>query len=358
MKKSLISLELAALVNEFQSLVGGKISQIYHLEDQFFFQLHTKAGKQLLRIVPGKFLNLAGSKKAPFKPSSLCMQLRKHLNNAFIGKIEQKDAERILLLELEKKEKYFLIIELFAPGNLVLTNKDYLAIACLHQQKFKDRFVKPKEKYHFPPSAFNWKKLTESQLKGVLKKSQKRNLATSLATEIGLGGLYAEEVCKVSEVNKDKSPQEVKSEGVKLIVKTIKGFLDLVEKPKGFIYPEQITPFPLKGQSPIKKTETYNEAIDTLVPFEIVSPYEKKIKAVKNILTKQEEAIQKLEKKIGVDKQKAELIYQQYQPLKKLLGIVKDLKTTKTWGEIKWELKKEKKIKKVDLKNKKVVVDL
>jgi predicted ribosome quality control (RQC) complex YloA/Tae2 family protein len=359
MKKSLNSLELTALVNEFQSLTPSKISQVYHTEKElFFFQLHTKTGKQFLRIVPGKFLNLTKHKKTALKPSSLCMQLRKHINNASIGKIEQKDSERIIIFEIQGKDNYLLIIELFAPGNLILTKKDYQIVACLHQQKFRDRFIKPKIKYQFPPSTLNWKTLTESKLKEILKKSQKKNLATSLATEIGLGGLYAEEICKINNINKNKLPKETKPKEIILIVKTIKGLLKQIKTPNGFIYLEQITPFPLTNQTADKKTSSYNEAIDTLVPFEVVSPYQKKIKAINLTIQKQEEAIQKQEGKIKSENEKAELIYQNYQPIKKLLNIVKELKKTKNWEEIKKELQKEKNIKKINLKEKKVVVDL
>ena len=79
---------------------------------------------------------------------------------------------------------------------------------------------------------------------------------------------------------------------------------------------------------------------------------------LQRIITEQEGAIKNQENNIEKNKQIAELIYATYQPLQKLLDIVKELKKTKTWQEVSIELKKEKKIKKVDLKNKKVVVDL
>lgn len=358
MKLPLASLELVALANELQSLLNSKISQIYQFENQFTFQFHTKKGKQFLRIIPGKFLNLTKTKKVSPKPSSFCMQLRKLLNNSFIRKIEQKDMERILVIELEKISQYLFIIELFAPGNLILTDKNYQILACLHQQKFRDRFIKPKIDYRFPPPTLDWKTLTELQLQKLLEKSQKRSLAVSLATEIGLGGLYAEEVCKLSDIDKNKLPKKAEQKEIKSIIKTIKALLELIKKPAGYIYEEQIAPFPLKGLTPIKKTETYNEAIDALAPFEKTSPYEKKINALVFTIQTQQEAVQKQEEDISINTKKAELIYQHYQPLRTLLEIVKELKKTKTWEEIKAELGKEKKIKKVDLKEKKIVIDL
>jgi len=358
MKKSLTSLELAALTNELQSLTNSRISQVYHQDNELLFQLHTKQGKQFLRILPGSLLNLTQTKTTYLKPSSFCMQLRKHLNNAFIREIKQKNTERILILEIEKKEPLLLIIELFAPGNLILAQTDYQTIACLHQKKFKDRFIRPKTKYQFPPPANNWKTLTETKLTEILKKSQKKNLAASLATEIGLGGLYAEEICKLTNTNKNQSPQELEKHTYSSIIKTIKELLELIKKPQGFIYDNQITPFPLTNQKEKQKTKTYSQALDTLKSAKLPSPYEKKISAVKRTLQQQEEAVQEQENNIKINNQKAELIYQKYQPLNKLLTITKELKKTKPWNEIKKELQKEKKIKKIDLKNKKIIINL
>jgi len=359
-KKSISSLELAAIINELQFLVNGKISQIYHQDKkEFLFQLHAQnKGKQLLKIVPGKFMCLTKKKGVPLKPSSFCMQLRKHLNNAFIRKIQQKGSERIIIFELEKKTKYFLIIELFSKGNLILTDEKYNIIGVLERQTWKDRTVKVKEKYVFPKAGIDWKKLTEKELFNSIKKSEKRSLVIALATDIGLGGLYAEEICKINQINKNLLPKEVDKKGTQLILKTIRDFLKLIESLKGYIYEEQITPFPLSEGKPNKTLSSYNEAIDTLNPFEIVSPYEIKIKSMEKRVNEQEEAIKRLAEKIKLNTKKGELIYEKYAPLQKLLDIVNELKKDKEWKDIAKELKKEKKIKSVDLRNKKVVIDL
>ncbi|MEW5896537.1 MAG: NFACT family protein [Nanoarchaeota archaeon] len=358
-KKSISSLELAALVNELQFLNKGKISQIYHREkEELLLQLHVPgAEKRFLKIIPGKYLCLTEKKEAPVKPSGFCMLLRKYLDNAFFKKIYQKDAERIVVFELEKKEKYFLIVELFSKGNIILTDDKYIVIGALESKVWKDRVIKPKEKYIFPAQGVNWKEIIDKELIGILKKSEKKNLATSLATEIGLGGLYAEEVCKVNEINFKKAPKETTNDEAKLIIKTIQYFLKKIEKPQGHIYEEEITPFPLADRKTKKITKTFNEAIDTLKPLEIASPYEKKIKTLEKTISQQEEAINTLQRNIELNSKKGELIYEKYVPLHKLLEIVKEMRKTKEWNEIAEELKKERKIKKIDLKNKSVLID-
>lgn len=359
-KKSLMSLELAAIINELQFLVKGKVSQIYHQEKkELLFQLHAPGkGKVLLKVVPGKFLCLTNKKEAPLNPSGFCMQLRKYLSNAFIKAIYQKDSERIVVFELEKKERFFLIIESFSKGNLVLTDADYKIIGVLERQIWKDRVVKPHEIYKFPKSDINWKELNEEKLTEVLRNSEKKNLATSLATEIGLGGLYAEEICKLGEIDKDKLPNQATKEDVSKIIQRLNEFIDLIKNSSGNIYENDITPFSLNDKKPSKKTETYNEAINTLNPFEIISPYEQRISTIKKMISQQEGAIEKLKGKIELNTKKGERIYERYTSIQQMLDIVHELRLEKEWTEVSVELKKERKVKSVNLKEKKVVIEL
>lgn len=359
-KKTITSLELTALVNELQMLVKGKISQIYHQEKtELLLQCYAPGkGKLLLKIVPGKFLCLTKGKKPPLHPSGFCMQLRKYLNNAFIKRLDQKDTERIVVLELEKKNTYYLIIELFSKGNIILTDNEYKIIGTLQWQRWKDRIIKPKEVYCFPQPGTNWKKLTAKSLHEITKKSEKKNLAVSLATEVGLGGLYAEELCDRSNIDKSKLPTELTLKEAEQIIKTLQEILKEIEKPQGYIYEEQVTPIPLLKQKPESTTSAYNEAINTLNPFQIVSPYERKIRAIKHTIDQQEEAILSQEQNIENNTKKAEKIYEHYTPLQKMLTIIKEMKKSKDWDEIAKELKKEKKIKSVNLKEKKVLLEL
>ncbi len=360
MKKNLASIELAAIIEELQFLVNGKISQIYHQDKEFILQLHvSEKGKTYLRIVPGKFLCLTSKKEEmALKPSGFCMQLRKHLNNAIIRSIKQKEAERMVIFELEKEVKSFLIIELFSKGNMILTDEDNQIIGVLEQQVWKERTVKVNEKYVFPPAPVNWKTLTEKELGAILKRSEKKNISTCLATEVGLGGVYAEEVCTLAGIDKNIAPKEAEAKEASAIIKSIKIVLKLIEEPSGHIYEEEITPFPLSEQKEKQITKSYNEAVNTLNPFVVISPYEKKIKTIEHRISEQESAIKKQEEMIELNTKKGELIYEKYQPLQKLLEIVKELRKEKGWNEVAQELKKEKKIKSVDLKNKKVTLDL
>jgi len=368
-KKNISSLDLAAIVNELQFLVEGRVTKIYNPDKkEFVFQIHARGkGKQLLRIFPGMFLNLTNTKESTLRPSGLCLQLRKYLSNAFLREIYQKDSERIIVFIFEAKDpnekervitKFNLIIELFSKGNLILTDKNWKIITSSTMQVWESRTVKAREPYKFPPACFNWKKATQKEIQNIVKNSDKKNLATCLATELGFGGLYAEELCKINKIDPKKQISEVTDEDVKLIFKGIKILLKQIQEPIGLIYEKNVAPLELVEQKPIKKLKSFNEALNTLNPLEKESPYENKIRSIKKIISSQEEAIKELEGKIELNTKKGELIYEKYPPLQKLLDVVKELKKSKEWKDIEKDLKKEKKIKKVDLKNKKIIIDL
>ena len=81
MKIQLSSLEITALINEFQILVGGKIDQIYQPhKKEFLISIHVpRKGKQFLKIQLPNFIYFTQKKPEMQPPSNLCLILRKYL---------------------------------------------------------------------------------------------------------------------------------------------------------------------------------------------------------------------------------------------------------------------------------------
>lgn len=361
MKKNLSSIDITAIVNELQFLVNGKLSQIYQTDKrEMLLQCHAKEiGKVLLKIIPKKLLCITSKKDTPPKPSGFCMQLRKYLSNSIIREIYQKESERIIIINLEKEETYYLIIELFSKGNIIFCDKNYKIFGVLERQIWKDRTIKEKESYIFPTSKINWKTINYIQIHEIFQQIDKKNLATALATSIGLGGPYAEEICRRTGINKDLKPNEISIEQCKSISNTLQGLDLLLKNPKGYIYNDNISPFPLTGKDIVHFYDTFSKALDTIKTNEkTITPYENKIRALQRTIESQKEAILDQEKKIELNKKKGELIYEKYISLNKLLETIKELKKTKEWSEIEIILKKNTPIKNIDLKNKKITLDL
>ena len=205
MKSQISSVDLHYLIKEMQFLIDGKIDKIYHpKKEELLIQFHvTNKGKKLLRIISGKFIFLSEHKEKYDAPSGFCMFLRKHLDNARLREISQISSERIAKLIFEKKEtKLNIYIELFGKGNIIVTDKNNIIINALQQQKWADREIKKGVEYKYPKKDYNFFEITEKEFKSLL--NSEKELVYKLAKGIGLGGTYAEAVCKLSDIDKNK----------------------------------------------------------------------------------------------------------------------------------------------------------
>ena len=371
MKTQLSSLEIAALVKELQVLVDSKIDQIYQTEQKdFLISVHVpRKGKHFLRIQLPGFIYLTDQKMEMPPPSEFCLNLRKNLNNSLIRKFRQLGSERIIEITLQKDQQFKLIVELFSKGNLILTDSQNQILVLLEKQRWVERELKIKTVYLPPPLSFDYSRTNFQELKQKIKQSKKSKLVTCLATEIGLGGVYAEEICLINNLDKSQKPQDMTDNQIKLIFKSIKDFLKNIELPQGFVYEfKDITPFELKIYRDLnkKKFSTYNQALDSVFSKKAYqlekekkeSQYQEKIKKINHIIKEQEQTIKKLQQQEQIATQKANHLYEKYQEIFSLLNKVKQAKQKLSWDEIKKELKKHKQVKQVDLKEKKIIIQI
>lgn len=367
MKTQLSSLEIAALANEFQKLVGGKIDQIYHpLEKEFLVSIHVpRKGKHHLKIQLPGFIYLTQTKDKMPSPSEFCLMLRRHLNNSTIKKIAQLKPERILQIDFEKEKKFKLFIELFSKGNLILTDSQKKIIALQEKQKWVEREIKINQPYLPPPASFDYFNSAAGQIKKIIIQSQKNKLVTCLATEIGLGGTYAEEICLRNKISKSQFPKNTTQEQIRLIHQTIQDFLEKIKSSQGYVYSTDITPFPLQLYKEKPKIfPSFNQALDSVLSRasseirkeEKESQFQEKIRKTRHIVQEQEKTIQQLGKKAQESDQKANHIYEKYQEIKKLLEKIDRAKSKMSWEDIKKELKKNPEIRQVNLKEKKIIL--
>jgi len=369
MKTQLSSLEIAALTNEFQILINGKIDQIYHPSSkEFLVSIHIpKKGKQFLKIQLPGLVYLTQTKNEMPSPSEFCLLLRRHLNNSVIKKIDQLGPERIIRIELEKEKKFTLFVELFSKGNLILTDGQKKIIALQEKQRWVEREIKINQPYTHPPASFDFFSSSFSQIKKLITQSQKNKLVTCLATEIGLGGTYAEEICLRSQINKSQFPKNTTDKQISLIHQTIQNFLEKIKSPQGYVYSKNITPFPLQlYEEKPKIYPSFNQALESVLSRasseirkeEKESQFQEKIKKTKHIIQEQEKTIHRLKKKAQEYDQKANRIYEKYQEIKKILEKIDQAKSKMSWEEIKKELKKNPEIRQVNLKEKKIILKI
>ena len=218
---------------------------------------------------------------------------------------------------------------------------------------------------------YNWFDINKTELSNLFKNSKKDKIITSLATELGLGGVYSEEVCLLSNIDKSALPKEIYDSRIKNIINSIK---KLISK-KNKIKPQII----YKNKGPIdavtielelyrnlekKKFLVYSEALWGYYELELNlikkkdSPYAKKIKELKWIMAEQEVTLNELKVKETENRKKGEIIYNNYQMIKDILDEINKASKKYSWKEIKEKLKGHKVVKDVDVKEKKVVIEV
>lgn len=72
-------------------------------------------------------------------PSGFSMKLRKHLRTKKLDKIEQLGVDRVIDLTFGKGESaHHILVELYAQGNVILTDHEYTILSLLRSHKFED----------------------------------------------------------------------------------------------------------------------------------------------------------------------------------------------------------------------------
>lgn len=370
MKKQLSSLDLHFLLKELEILKNSRIDRIYQPEKELIvFSLYkTNVGKKLLRIDIGKSIFIADEKEEYPEILGFGQFLRKHLDGYFLTNIGQIKPERILKSTFKiKEEQKHLYIEFFGKGNAILCNEHDVIINALEHHEFRERAVKPKLKYVYPIMNYNLFDLKENDLINLLKNSKKDSLVIALATELGLGGLYSEEICLLSNMDKNTNPKNINEKQIQSILNSIKEIINNKIDAK-VVFDENnnivdVIPFDLKFYEKHRKQkfETFSEAISFFYshfkePKE--TEFDKKLRSLQWIIEQQKQTIGHLRGEEHELRQKGEAIYHNYQLIKEVLDELNKASKKYSWKEIKEKLKGHKIIKDVNEKDRKVIVEV
>jgi predicted ribosome quality control (RQC) complex YloA/Tae2 family protein len=361
MKRQISSIDLHFLVEDMQRLKDSRIDKIYHPEENLIVisLFKTNFGKAMLNLRVGQSAFVSDEKEEYKDTLGFGMVLRKHLDGFFLSEIAQVEPERIMKINL--------YIEFFGKGNVIICDRYGVIINALSHHDFRERSVKPKLKYVYPVMKYNLFSLKMPCLIDMLKSSKKESVVVSLATELGLGGTYSEEVCMVSGVEKTSAPKDIDENKATSILCAINGitgakadpYLVLDEKKAAIDF----VPFELViyESNEKKKLESFSQAIlEFYSQFkeEKESDHDKKMKSLQRIILLQQAAIEELRKEENELRQKGEMIYHNYNPVKEILDELNKASKKHSWKEIKERLRSHEVIKEVNEKDRKVVVEI
>jgi predicted ribosome quality control (RQC) complex YloA/Tae2 family protein len=140
-----------------KKLIGLRMANVYDVSGRLYLLKLSKANrKEHLLIEAGIRLHttefLRNKKDVP---SGFTMKLRKHMRTKKLEKVEQLGIDRVVDLQFGKGEhSYHILIELYAAGNVILTDHEYTILSLLRSHKFDETAkIQIKEKYPFTSAA-------------------------------------------------------------------------------------------------------------------------------------------------------------------------------------------------------------
>lgn len=135
------SIDIRAEVRELQGLIGLRVANIYDLTPKLFIiKLSRPDSKAHLLIEPGIRLHTTNfAREKPPAPSPFTSKLRKFLRTRRLIKIEQLGIDRVINFTFTSgEEEFHIILELYAQGNLLFTDQNYVILALLRSHTFEE----------------------------------------------------------------------------------------------------------------------------------------------------------------------------------------------------------------------------
>ena len=337
MQRQLSSFDIYVIISELQELKGSRIDKIYQLtRDELLIRVKNIGNKQkeTIYIRNGELICLTQKQfDIPLKPTTFAMTLRKYLINGVVTEITQHEFDRIIKLNISRKEgAYALIIEFFSDGNIILVNPEGEILYPLIFQQWSHRKIKIKEPYIPPPAQINPFDITKEDFTTILKNS-KADLVRTLAVNVNLSGPIAEEICLRAGIDKNSKINELSEQDIGIVFDALSEFLDVFKG--GKIQPTLIKKdenvidlLPLKFKSydhfNSEKVESFTRALENFIGVkkpkkQKPSKIEEEIGKLQRQLTQQEETVDELKKKIDRKKIEGDLIYLNFQQCEQLL---------------------------------------
>jgi predicted ribosome quality control (RQC) complex YloA/Tae2 family protein len=363
-KQELSSVDLAALVTELTRYEGAKVDKAYlYGEDLLRLRMRDfDRGRVELIVEVGevKRAHVAAPEHvpdAPGRPPNFAMMLRNRIANAdFVG-VEQFEFDRILVFEFERgDERTKIVAELFGQGNVAVLDGTGEVVRSLETVRLKSRTVAPGAQYEFPSSRLNPLTVGFDTFRRQMAESD-TDVVRTLATQLNLGGLYAEELCTRAGVEKTLAIADATEREYRAIHDAIADLAAQLRAgdfdPRLYLDGDRVvdaTPFPLREREREALNEeaydTFNEALDEYFyrleldddPVEEGTDrpdFEAEIAKQQRIIEQQEGAIEGFDEQAQAERQKAELLYANYDLVDEVLTTVRDARDEGVpWSEI------------------------
>ncbi|WGI17546.1 ribosome rescue protein RqcH [Methanonatronarchaeum sp. AMET-Sl] len=360
MKERMTSVDVAAIQSELGRFVDARVEKSYQLtEDEVLIKLyHHEHGKANLLIVAGERIHFTEyPRPSPERPPNFPMVLRKHTKGGVIVDVRQYDFDRIVEIDIERGgEKMTLVAELFGEGNVILTSGGEI-VAPLKRKSFRDRKVKHGDRYEYPPSNENPLELDLNGFREIFSGSNS-DVVRTLATQLNIGGTYAEEICLRSGVEKNKDVDEIEPDELRVLYNALSEIAESIRsgdiKPQIVKDGEKVDVVPLKleiyEEMDTEDYSSFNRALDEFFSKDEIreleeekkSKYREKLEGLEGRKRGQLGTAEKYMQEYHTGIEKGDLIYAYFTQLKEILNTIREARESYTWSEIKERFNKAK----------------
>ncbi|WP_456478254.1 ribosome rescue protein RqcH [Geoglobus ahangari] len=338
--RSMSSLDISIVLREIEEdVIGARVDKVYHhVPNEIRIKLRGKGRIDLVIEAGTRFHPTQFPKEAPRFPSSFAMLLRKHLENARLTAVEQHDFDRVVILTFEREERKRVVAELFSKGNVILTDENYRVIMPLKHT------VRVGETYRFPEKRVTPLDIESAEdLRGIL---DDREIVRVIASKLGTGGLYAEEILQRAGVDKSKKAGELEDEELERIVMEMRRLFRPEEIRPHIVHENgkylDYQPVELLKYSGYEKKyfEKYWMAIDSFFSaktVERVEEREKKSEVLERLnarLKSQIEAKERFEREMELNRRIGDLIYENYTKIEAIHSAFLKARESRGWDEI------------------------
>ncbi len=265
LKRTMNVIDLIAWIKgNADKLKGARINNVYGDRGLVWFKLRTKEGTETLIMQPGVRLNLTKrSLKAPEKILPFIGGLRKHVRDGVIEEVKLPAFDRLIeFYVISKGRSYKLVLELLPRGVLVLIDEEGKILQASEYKEMRDRVIKIKEKYKYPPlNEVNPLEMTSEEALKLAKKG--KDLIRGLVRGLKIPPDVAEEI--LARLGLEKNKKDFGKEEIEMVVEELRRILAESEEGKGYIIVENGK---YKAFEPFKPVEehvefdSFNDAID------------------------------------------------------------------------------------------------
>jgi len=357
--------DLAALVTELNRYEGAKVDKAYLYGDDLvrlkMRDFDRGRVELLIEVRDPKRVHVADPGRvpdAPGRPPNFAMMLRNRLSGGDFAGVEQFEFDRILTFRFERDDANTLVVvELFGDGNVAVLNEDREVISSLDTVRLKSRTVAPGAQYGYPESRFDPLVADYDAFAAAMDDSD-TDLVRTLATQLNFGGLWGEELCTRAGVEKTKAiadagdPEYEALFGVveELRTRLKEGDLDprVYRDEEGRVV--DVSPVPMEERSALdpEAFDSFNAALDSYF-HELEAEeapgsgdggggrdrpdFEAEIEKKERIIAQQEGAIESFEEQARAERERAELLYANYDLVDEVLSTVREARE----DDVPWE---------------------